>query len=75
MSEVNENVQNETQETANVENQQIEIKEPGKVKKALKWVIGGVVVIVTGIAGVLLGRGMGKDDDDDSAEAETPKDE
>ena len=74
MSEVNENVQNETQETANVE-QQIEIKEPGKVKKALKWVIGGVVLIVTGIAGVLLGRGMGKDDDDNSAEAEAPTEE
>ena len=75
MSEVNENVQNETQETANAENQQIEIKEPGKVKKALKWVIGGVVLIVTGIAGVLLGRGMGKDDDDNSAEAEAPTEE
>lgn len=74
MSEINENVQNETQETANVE-QQIEIKEPGKVKKALKWVIGGVVLIVTGIAGVLLGRGMGKDDDDNSAEAEAPTEE
>ena len=74
MSEINENVQNETQETANVE-QQIEIKEPGKVKKALKWVIGGVVVVLTGIAGILLGRGMGKDDDDDSAEAEAPTEE
>lgn len=75
MSEINENVQNETQETANAENQQIEIKEPGKVKKALKWVIGGVVVVLTGIAGILLGRGMGKDDDDDSAEAEAPTEE
>lgn len=74
MSEINENVQNETQETVNAE-QQIEIKEPGKVKKALKWVIGGVVLIVTGIAGVLLGRGMGKDDDDNSAEAEAPTEE
>ena len=74
MSEINENVQNETQETANVE-QQIEIKEPGKVKKALKWLIGGVVLIATGLAGVLLGRGMGKDDDDNSAEAEAPTEE
>lgn len=74
MSEINENVQNETQETVNAE-QQIEIKEPGKVKKALKWVIGGVVVVLTGIAGVLLGRGMGKDDDDNSAEAEAPTEE
>ena len=75
MSEVNENVQNETQETANAENQQIEIKEPGKVKKALKWVIGGLVVVATAVTGILLGRGMGKDDEDDSAEAEAPQDE
>lgn len=75
MSEVNENVQSETQGTVNAENQQIEIQEPGKVKKALKWVIGGIVVIVTGIAGVLLGRSMGKDDEDDSAEAEAPTEE
>ena len=73
MSEINENVQSETQETVNAE-QQIEIKEPGKVKKILKWVIGGVVVVVTGLVGVLLGKGMGKDDND-PAEAEAPTDE
>lgn len=74
MSEVNENVQNETQETVSAENAQIEIKEPGKIKKALKWVIGGVVLVVTAAAGILLGKGMSKDDDD-SAEAEAPTEE
>lgn len=71
----NENVQNETQEPVKAEEQQIEIQEGGTFKKALKWVIGGLVLLVTGAAGVLLGRNMGKDDDDDSAEAEAPTDE
>lgn len=76
MSEVNENVQNETQETVNAEaTTPIEIKEPGKVKKVLKWVIGGVVILVTTGVGILLGRNMGNDDDDDSAESEAPAEE
>ena len=75
MDENNENIQNETQETVNAENQQIEIQQPGKIKKALKWVIGGIVVVATAIGGILLGRGMGKDDDDNSAESEAPTEE
>lgn len=76
MSEVNENVQAETQETIQAEKPQemIEIKEPGKVKKALKWVIGGIALIATGITGFLLGKNS-SDDDNDSAEAEAPQDE
>ena len=72
MSEINENVQNETQATAENQ-QQIVIEEGGKVKKVIKWVIGGVGVIVTGIVGYLFGKS--DKDDDDPAEAEGPKDE
>lgn len=76
MSEVNENVQNETQETAKTEElQQIEIQEPSKGKKILKWIIGGCVAVASFVGGLLLGRGMGKDDEEDSAEAEAPTDE
>ena len=55
--------------------QEIVIQEGGKVRKALKWVLGGVAFLATGVAGFLLGRGTKGDDGDDNAdpaEAESP---
>ena len=77
MSEINENAVNETTQENNAGSTvEIEVKEGGKVKKVIKWVIGGLVIVVTAIGGILLGKGLGdKDDSEDQAETEGPKDE
>lgn len=76
MSEVNENVQNETQENGNIMNtsEQIEIQEKGgTVKKIIKVV---VTFLVGGVFGAVVDHFFGgKSDENDSAEAEAPQDE
>lgn len=53
--------------------EQIVIEQPGKLKKALKWIIGGVVVVASAITGVLLFNKKKDDDNDEgSAESENP---
>lgn len=54
---------------------EIVVAEGGKVKKILKWVIGGVALVATAVSGILLGKHLGKDDEDDSetAENESPE--
>ena len=77
MDENEVNVTNEgTNEPVKTEedNTQIVLQEPGKFKKALKWVLGGLAVVAAGVGGFFLFRGK-DNDDEDSAEAEGPKDE
>ena len=63
----------ENNEAANAAPTEITVVENGgKVKKILKWVIGGVALAASFVGGMLLGK-SGKDDDDDSdAESESP---
>ena len=77
MDENVKNVSEETNEPVKVEEpQQIELQEPGKVKKALKWALGALAVIAAGISGFFLLKGKGDNsDEEDSAEDEAPKDE
>ena len=74
MSEINEDVQTEETQKKD-EKTEIVIDEGGKLKKALKWVVRGLVVVATAVGGSLLGRATGKDDSDDSADAEGPKED
>ena len=75
MSEINENVQEETKTETQVDANVVIEAKPGKGRKILKWIVEGLVVIATGITGFVLGKNSGKDDDEDSAETEGPKDE
>lgn len=78
MDENEANVTNEgTKEPVKTEedNTQIVLQEPGKIKKALKWVLGGLAVIAAGVGGFFLLKGKDNDDEEDSADAEGPKDE
>ena len=55
---------------------EIVVEEPGKVRKILKWVLGGVALVATAVGGFLLGKGSGdKEDEADSADAEGPKED
>lgn len=53
-------------------NAEIVIQQPGKLKKALKWVIAGVVGGALFVAGLFTGKGMNDNGDeaDGSAESE-----
>lgn len=50
------------------------VEPQGKLRKAIKWVVGGVVVLVSGAVGCLIGRHMGNggDDEDNSPSSEEP---
>ena len=62
----------ENNETANAAPTEIVVDNGGKVKKILKWVVGGVAIAASFVGGMLFG-GRGKNDDDDSdAESESP---
>lgn len=59
----------EKQETANETEDsgtEIVIAETGKVKKVIKWALGGLALIATAIGGIILGKNLGNDDSDDS---------
>lgn len=48
------------------------VNQDSKVKKAVKWLIKGLVVVATGAVGYFLGRGsVGNDDDSDTEESST----
>ena len=67
------------QETTGEQNApaEIVIEQPGKARKILKWVVGGLVLVASTIGGILLGKNLGKDDEtsDESADAESPKED
>lgn len=65
---------NGNNEAENAAPTEIVVENGGKVKKILKWVVGGVALAASFVGGMLLGK-SGKDDDDDdsdSAENESP---
>lgn len=45
-------------------------QEEGKGRKIIKWVIGGLAAVATGVVGFILGRNS-RDDDDSSETTET----
>ena len=78
MSEVNENVQEATQETATSDaDQEITIQEEKKgVGYYVKKTVKGLLIFFGGVAtGIVGGKLFGGKDDNDSAEAEAPQDE
>lgn len=75
MDEINVNVSEETNESPKMEEpQQIVLQEPGKIKKALKWVFGGLAAIAVGIGGFFLLKGKSDNGDEEDSD-EGPKDE
>ena len=77
MSEIHEDVQNETQEIkADAIGQEIVIEDKKGFGYYAKKAVEGVVIFVTGIAvGLLTGKFFGGKDDNEPADAEGPKDE
>lgn len=53
------------------------IEPQGKVRKAVKWLLGGVVIVVSGFVGGLIGHklGSGGNDKEDNQETEESSDE
>jgi len=45
------------------------VEPQGKVRKAVKWVLGGIALVVSGVVGGLIGHRIGRGDDDDENES------
>lgn len=50
------------------------VEPQGKVRKVLKWVLGGLALVVTGLLGGVIGHhiGSGNDEDDETVSSEEP---
>lgn len=54
---------NEAEAVEEAVNEEVVINEEGLGKKILKWGLRGLALVATGVAGFLLGRATGNDDD------------
>ena len=53
------------------------VEPTGKVRKVLKWIIGGVALLVTGVVGAIIGKNLGdsKEEESNSDSAESSSNE